>query len=194
MQFWRRGNRSRRQIGYRLAAVVVAVLSALGSGTVASASSPPTPTTVRSSAADMAATSQVNAHTAAEALAMVTLTNRLRATVGAENLTVRADLTRLACDWAETLAEDNSLEHSPYIFDRELFTSRMGRNWGLAGENVGTGSDVYTIHGALVGSPLHYRNLVNPEFVYVGICVRHAVDGTAFVTEEFLAPKAKHRS
>lgn len=125
---------------------------------------------------------------------MVQLTNRLRATVGSANLAIRDDLTRLACEWAETLAQNNILEHSPFIFDWELFASRMGRDWALAGENVGMGSDVYTIHGSLVGSPLHYRNLVNPEFVYIGICVRHGANGTAFVVEEFLAPRLKHRN
>ncbi len=197
MQFWRRADRRATRIGIPSAVVAIAVVSALGAllpGTTSMASSRPAPATARTSATNLAASSKANAQAAAEAQAMVVLTNRLRSSVGAENLSVREDLTRLACEWAETLAEENALEHSPFIFDRELFSSRMGRDWGLAGENVGTGSDVYTIHGALVGSPLHYRNLVNPEFIYVGICVRHGANGTAFVTQEFLAPKIKHRS
>jgi uncharacterized protein YkwD len=121
---------------------------------------------------------------------MVTLTNRLRASLGETSLTMREDLISLACDWADQVETSRDVSHSPFIFDRGLMTSRVGHNWSLAGENVGSGPDVYLIHGALVGSPAHYRNLVDAEFAYVGICVRHDSDGNLYVVEEFLSPKA----
>ena len=132
---------------------------------------------------------QANSRTADEAQSMVVFANRLRSSLGTDGLAVRDDLTQLACDWADTLVQLNTLEHSPFIYDRQLLTGRVGHGWMLAGENVGTGPDIFTIHSALVRSSSHYRNLVNPEFVYVGVCVRHAPDGTAFVAQEFLAPK-----
>ena len=139
-----------------------------------------------------AQSSDRNVNAVAEARAMVVLTNRLRASLGAGNLAVRDDLTSLACEWAQTMANVRALEHSPYIYDRALFSRRIGRDWELAGENVGTGSDIYTIHGALMGSPSHYANLANPEFEYVGICVRHSADGNAYVAQEFLSAKPNY--
>ena len=159
---------------------MIATIISAGVMTPASPASPPS--------------AQASSRTAAEAQTMVVLTNRLRSSLGADGLAVRDDLTQLACDWADTLVELNNLEHSPFISDRQLFTGRVGHGWVLAGENVGTGPDVYTIHSALVRSSSHYRNLVNPEFVYVGVCVRHAPDGTAFIAQEFLATKSSRRA
>lgn len=125
----------------------------------------------------------------AEAALMVTLTNRVRSAVGEPNLIVRDDLVALACEWADKVQADHNIGHSPYIFDRDLLASRVGRDWSVAGENVGSGSDVYVIHGALVGSPTHYRNLVEPEFAYVGICIRNDRSGNLYVVQEFLSAK-----
>lgn len=174
--------RRRSRIQGALVALVGMIATVISAGvmTPASPASPPS--------------AQASSRTAAEAQTMVVLTNRLRSSLGADSLAVRDDLTQLACDWADTLVELNNLEHSPFISDRQLFTARLGHGWVLAGENVGTGPDVYTIHSALVRSSSHYRNLVNPEFVYVGVCVRHAPDGTAFIAQEFLAPKSSRRA
>ena len=124
--------------------------------------------------------------TAHDAVLLVTLTNRVRASVGESHLIVRDDITALACSWAEELASHDLVEHSPYIHDAELLARSVGRDWILAGENVGSGPDIQKIHVALVASPAHYRNLVSPEFTHVGMCVRAGTDGTLFVVEQFL--------
>lgn len=127
---------------------------------------------------------------AQEAQALVVLTNRLRGTVGEANLIVRDDLVGIACEWAEALRKRGDVQHSPFIADATLYSESIGRDWTLAGENVGSGPDVYAIHGALVGSPLHYKNLVDNDFTHVGICVRRDARGNLFVVEEFLSQRS----
>jgi uncharacterized protein YkwD len=121
---------------------------------------------------------------------MVVLTNRLRSRVGAPNLAVREDLEEVACEWVDTIIATGRIEHSPFIHDRVLLISRVGRDWSLAGENIGVGPTIRHIYEALVASELHYRNLVNPDFTYVGICAKRGPDGDLIVVEEFLAPRA----
>lgn len=57
--------------------------------------------------------------------------------------------------------------------------------WTKLGENVGVGPGWPSIHDAFVRSPSHLRNLVDPDFKYVGVGVMIA-DGSVYVAEEFM--------
>ena len=174
-------NQRGRRVGAKVAGLVVlAVVASLPGVGIPTKPSP--------------AFAQLSQRRISEALTMVMLTNRVRSSVGLDNLTVRDDLTELACTWAESMVRAAEVSHSPFIHDRSLLSVHVGPDWSLAGENVGSGSDVYLIHVALVNSPSHYRNLVSPEFRHVGICVRYSSEGTAYVAEEFLAPTPTKRT
>jgi uncharacterized protein YkwD len=144
---------------------------------------------ISATVAPLRAEADGNRSTVLEAQTMVVLTNRLRTSLGTGNLAVRDDLVAVACGWAEQLVQTGEVQHSPYIADATLLSQQIGHDWALAGENVGSGPDVYAIQGALAGSPAHYKNLVDPEFTHIGICVRHDSRGTLFIVEEFLTVK-----
>ena len=54
-----------------------------------------------------------------------------------------------------------------------------------AGENVGYGPNVSLIFNALVESPGHYNNMVNPAFTRIGVGVWISDGGTMWTTHMF---------
>jgi hypothetical protein len=120
------------------------------------------------------------AHAAGEcdAGSFVSLTNSLRASQGLPAYEVDGGLVGKAQGWARTMANAGSIFHSN-------LPDGISADWHRLGENVGMGPDVGSIHQALVNSPGHYANLVDPGFRYVGVGVVNA-NGTCYVSEAFM--------
>ena len=95
---------------------------------------------------------------------LLSLTNGLRASVGAPALTLDESLSAVARSWAAKMAADGTISHNPSL------TIQVG-SWSKVAENVGMGPDVDTVHRALVASPSHYANLVDTGVTLVGIGV-----------------------
>lgn len=108
----------------------------------------------------------------------VARTNDLRATQGLSPLEVDGMLTAKARAWAQTMADAHQIFHSH-------LPDGVSADWHRLGENVGTGPSVDAIHTALVHSPEHYRNLMDPGFRYVGVGVVN-INGTIYVSEVFM--------
>lgn len=53
------------------------------------------------------------------------------------------------------------------------------------GENVAEGFDLHLIHSALMDSPNHRRNILDPDYTHAGIGIAE-LGGTIFVTEVFI--------
>ena len=109
--------------------------------------------------------------------------NALRATVGAGPLAMDPQLTNVARDWSVQMSSGTGLAHNPNL--RPIIDG-LTSVWRKLGENVGYGSSVAQLHDALVHSPHHYANLVDPDFHFVGIGVV-VKDGTMWVTQDFLS-------
>lgn len=105
-------------------------------------------------------------------------TNSLRASLGIGPLKVNYELLAKARNWSQTQANAGTIFHS-------TLTDGVTQNWQSLGENVGMGPDVLSIHNALVASPRHYQNLVDPRFTEVGIGVI-SQDGTIYVSQVFM--------
>lgn len=122
--------------------------------------------------------------------------NQLRSSQGLGPLRVEPILLDASRQWSAQMIAlprrvDGSrmLEHDPAIAacGANPATCSVGRNWKGLGENVGYGPiDVRYMHQRFVDSPLHYKNLVNPEYDAVGIGVVY--DGQVmYITQKFLA-------
>jgi len=111
--------------------------------------------------------------------------NALRASQGIPRLRVKANLTNKARRWAGTMAAQDRIWHS-------TLSDGVTVKWQKLGENVGMGPSVAALHDAFVDSPLHYDNLVDPVFRYVGLGVL-TVNGKTFVSEVFMQPRPKNR-
>jgi hypothetical protein len=109
--------------------------------------------------------------------------NSLRASVGVGQLTMDPKLTGVARDWSVQMSGGTGLAHNPNL--RSVING-ITTVWRKLGENVGWGTSVAQLHDALVNSPHHYANLVDPDFHVVGIGVI-VKGGEMWVTEDFLA-------
>ena len=119
------------------------------------------------------------ADTVGDEFSFATQLNELRASQGLPALAVEVRLVEIARAWSGEMAAANSLSHNPNL------ASQAPSNWQRLGENVGFGGSVDTIHRALVNSPGHYANMVNPHFNYVGIGVVRSGD-RVWVTQVFM--------
>lgn len=108
---------------------------------------------------------------------LLTLANGLRASVGANPLSLDDSLSAIARTWAGSMAAAGTISHNP-----ALTTSVTG--WLKLAENVGMGPSIDNVHQALVASHPHYVNLTDTEVTAVGIGV--VTSGQyVFVVEDF---------
>ena len=125
-----------------------------------------------------AAASPIALNTAAAA-EFTSRTNGLRSSLGLAPLSRDAQLDVSAANWARELAASGSLRHSTSP-DRAV-----ANGWYTAGENVGYGWSVASVHDALVASAGHYANLAGPGYSALGIAVAMGADGRLWVCEVF---------
>lgn len=123
-----------------------------------------------------AASAPLNAAAAAD---FVGRTNALRGSLGLGALARNAQLDAYATAWARELAASGSLRHSASP-DRAV-----AAGWSIAGENVGYGGSVATVHDALVKSAGHYANLAGASYTAIGVGVATGADGRIWVCEVF---------
>jgi len=71
------------------------------------------------------------------------------------------------------------------------FAARLGRTdyrASHAAENVALDMDVTRAHAALMKSPGHRANILNPNLTAVGVGIVRARDGAAYIVEDFATP------
>lgn len=105
-----------------------------------------------------------------------------RSAAGLGSLAARDDLVDVARRHSEDMATQHRLYHNPSLQSQVT-------GWQRVGENVGTGSDVASVHDAFMQSPVHRDDILSPYFTEVGIGV--VWDGsTLWVTEVFRQPSS----
>lgn len=99
--------------------------------------------------------------------------NGLRASVGVAGLASNSELNNYARWWAKQMADSGSISHSTDSL------SSLIDPWSYLAENVGSGPSVSSLFNALVNSPAHYPNMVNPIYTSVGVGVY--IDASGFL-------------
>ncbi len=120
--------------------------------------------------------------TASEA-ALVGAVNAVRASAGRAPLGVHPVLVAKARAWAAQMAAQRTLYHSQ-------LSAGITVSWTKLAENVGAGGDAGAVHRALVASPSHHANMVDPAFGWIGVGAVRGADGLLYVAEEFMAGAA----
>lgn len=103
--------------------------------------------------------------------------NSVRASAGVAGLAGNADLNNYARWWARHMAESGNFAHSN-------IGSLLGQ-WSIVGENIGYGPSVQSVFQALVNSPSHYNNMVEPRFTAVGVGVFVDASGKLWTAHVF---------
>jgi uncharacterized protein YkwD len=149
-------HRRPRVIGAVLAAVLLSTFFALANP-------------VHASAADRNVESQ-----------FVSAINAIRAAHGAQPLQVYGELTDIARSWSDQMVANGGISHNPDL------SNEVQAYWLKLGENVGVGGDVQSLMNAFVNSPAHYRNIIDPEFNYIGVGVSYDANGRIYTTHDFM--------
>jgi uncharacterized protein YkwD len=94
-------------------------------------------------------------------------------------LRMNASLVIVAREQSEDMADSGGIFHNP-----DLASDLRQVSWSIAGENVGVGSTVESLHQAFMDSAPHRKNVMRKAFKRVGVGVVTA-DGRIWVTVVF---------
>ena len=111
--------------------------------------------------------------------AMLRLINQERVDRGKERLVMGKRMARYAERHSRDMREAGRIFHSDVSFPKP-------KTWRIAGENVGAGDGVLSLHEAFMGSDEHRKNLLRNKYGKVGIGVKTDPSGRLWVTVEFL--------
>ena len=106
--------------------------------------------------------------------------NGIRAAHGAQPLHLYGELTGIARAWSDQMVANGGISHNPD------FSNEVQAYWLKLGENVGVGGDVQSLMNAFVNSPAHYRNIVDPDYNYIGVGVSYDANGRMYTTHDFM--------
>jgi hypothetical protein len=118
---------------------------------------------------------------------LLDLVNGERAKAGAPALAMRDDIRSIAIDWSSHMAHVKELSHNDAFFTPATH-ARLGAR--TEAENVALNNSVDHAHQALMNSPHHHDNLMNPAYRFAGFSVVVDGDGQYWVTEDFVEPSA----
>jgi uncharacterized protein YkwD len=150
--------------------------SAWGGRAAAAAAAVAAPALVAAAPATLGTAGAAGQTTAAEDQ-FVDLVNIERARLGLAALQFDGSLLHAARSQANVIASTGSLSH-------QSLSPLLGP-FRVAGENVGYGPSIGVVNDALVHSPGHYANMVNPSFRYMATAVATTPDGRYWVSQVY---------
>ena len=126
--------------------------------------------------------------------AFIAAVNEVRAERGLPALLVESQLTTAARSWTQQQANLSCPDPAPpggsiYICHAPDISAGVTHRFAKIGENVGTGEQIGLIMDAFVASPSHLRNIVDPDFTYIGVGVV-SEGGRLTTTHRFMSLQA----
>lgn len=127
---------------------------------------------------------------------MLALVNQERAEHGLAPLTARGDLAQVAYAWSVQMAHDDVLAHNPTHPDEICCWQAVAENVAFSDPprlwQPGDGVTRVTeeLHQALLDSPPHRANLLDPGLAEIGIGIEVTRSGRVWITQNFRTPVA----
>ena len=106
------------------------------------------------------------------------LVNSERAEAGLPTILPSPHAAAKAQTWAEELAASETLRHSS-------LPEGMPEGFRKIGENVGRGPDIERIHEAFMNSDGHRRNVLDPDYNWIGTGYARSDTGVVYVAVVF---------
>ena len=106
-------------------------------------------------------------------------TNELRRAEGVPAMAGMDELTLRAREWAQVLADRQSLSHSDI--------HSIKPKWKAVAENVGRSDTIEHVVTLLERSPSHRHNMANPTYTRTGVGTARGADGWVYVVQLFWA-------
>jgi len=104
---------------------------------------------------------------------MLKLVNEARAQNNVPALQIDMELTNVARIKAQDMIDNNYFSHnSPKYGSPFDMMKSFGISYVQAGENIAGNQNVQKAHEALMNSPGHRKNILNPDYTHIGIGIR----------------------
>lgn len=104
---------------------------------------------------------------------MLTLINQARSQNNVAPLQADTELANVARLKAQDMIDNNYFSHySPKYGSPFDMMKSFGISYVQAGENIAGNQNVQAAHNALMNSPGHRANILNPDFTHIGIGIR----------------------
>jgi uncharacterized protein YkwD len=123
---------------------------------------------------------------ATEARELVNDVNRMRSTYGLPSVTVDDLLSRAALLYAQDMARRKFFGH--FTPDGASLPDRLqavGFHWSVAAENIALDEDARHANAALLQSPSHRANILDPRVRKIGVAALGVGAGAALYVEDF---------
>lgn len=119
---------------------------------------------------------------------MVNLVNNARSQNNVPALTVDMPLTNVARVKAQDMIDNNYFSHySPKYGSPFDMMKSFGIKFVAAGENIAGNSNVQSAFNALMNSPGHRKNILNPDFTHVGIGIKKGGPYGYMISQMFIS-------
>lgn len=134
----------------------------------------PTQGNATSSTAPKTPTAQTNSSTlTSQEQQMLNLINQARAQNNAQPLQADMQVTNVARVKAQDMIDNNYFSHnSPKYGNPFDMMKSFGISYVEAGENIAGNQNVQNAHNALMNSPGHRKNILNPAFTHIGLGIK----------------------
>lgn len=126
-------------------------------------------------------------YASADELKMLDLINQERQKAGVAKLTMDPELVKIARLKSQDMIDKNYFDHtSPTYGDPFTMMKNYGIRFTYAGENLAGNQSVEAAHQALMNSPGHRANILNPNYSHMGIGIIKGGPYGAMFTQEFI--------
>jgi len=119
---------------------------------------------------------------------MLRLVNEARIQNNVPPLEVDIELTNVARIKAQDMIENNYFSHnSPKYGSPFDMMKDFGIEYTTAGENIAGNQNMQSAHEALMNSPGHRKNILNPDYTHIGIGIKNGGSYGKMFTQMFIA-------
>ncbi len=119
---------------------------------------------------------------------MVNLVNKARAQNNVRSLKVDMELTNVARIKSQDMIDNNYFSHySPTYGSPFDMMNDFGIEYVRAGENIAGNQSVENAHNALMNSPGHRKNILDPNFTHIGIGIKRGGPYRNMFTQMFIS-------
>jgi uncharacterized YkwD family protein len=134
----------------------------------------PTQGNTTSSTAPKTPTAQTNSSTpTSQEAEMLKLINQARAQNNAPPLQMDMQVSNVARIKAQDMIDNNYFSHnSPKYGSPFDMMKSFGISYVEAGENIAGNQNVQNAHNALMNSPGHRKNILNPDYTHIGLGIK----------------------
>lgn len=119
---------------------------------------------------------------------MLRLVNQARSQNNVAPLQMDTELANVARLKSQDMIDNNYFSHnSPKYGDPFAMMKDFGINYVQAGENIAGNQTVQNAHSALMNSPGHRKNILNPNFTHIGIGIKKGGPYGNMFTQMFIS-------